>query len=253
MTTEIKSYLKMCQEAFGDRDPMSAFLLKHGAEYRHGPGSFTGKRKEPKECFKNATILMLSDLDLTYVEGKVGVHGLPIDHAWCVDPDGFVIDPTLDFGIAGDGMDRITGYFGVPFRREYVLEAMNANGYFGLLDGWTARKTLPKLVELGLAEGQAWLLRGARKVGAGVAALIFAAALLGAPEAQAQSRVVYGPDGRPVAQIHSDYARGTATEYDAKTGRVTGRATTGSDGTITVYGSDGRVREHIAPGSGRKP
>jgi hypothetical protein len=249
----IRDHLMIRQKISDGRDWMSAFMLKHGVEYRFGPGSFTGPRAEQGACFKNATLLMLRERHLTYAEGVVGVYGIPIDHAWCVDPDGLVIDPTLDAAISGGGMERITGYFGVPFRREYVERAIIANGFYGLLDGWHARKTLPKLVELGLADGQAWLLSGARKLGAGVAALLCAAALLGAPEAQAQSRVVYGPDGRPVAQIHSDYARGTATEYDAKTGRVTGRATTGSDGTITVYGSDGRVREHIAPGSGRKP
>jgi hypothetical protein len=70
--------------------------------------------------------------------------------------------------------------------------------------------------------------------------------------AHAQSRVIYGADGRAVGNIHDDQ-RGNFTQYDAKTGRVESRATTGSDGTITVYGSDGRVKEHIAPGSGRKP
>jgi hypothetical protein len=231
--------------------PMIKFLLDHGVEYRHGPGSFTGRRAEPKACFQNATLLMLEQPDLTYVEGKVSVYGLPIDHAWCVDQNGLVIDPTL---VGDSDLSRLGGYFGIPFERDYVLKACKTNKVYGLLDGFYARKTLPKLVELGLAEGQAWLLSGKRRLKAGVAALICAAALLAAPDpVSAQSRVVYGPDGRPVTQIHSDYARGTATEYDAKTGRVTGRATTGSDGTITVYGEDGRVRERIAPGSGRKP
>lgn len=81
---------------------------------------------------------------------------------------------------------------------------------------------------------------------------IATALLLLTSAAHAQSRVIYGPDGRAVGNIH-DNQRGEYTQYDAKTGRVESRATTNSDGSITVYGSDGRVRERIAPGSGRKP
>jgi hypothetical protein len=80
--------------------------------------------------------------------------------------------------------------------------------------------------------------------------LILAILVLTSDAASAQSRVTYGPDGRPERQIHSDQ-RGNSTEYDARTGRVTGRATTGSDGTVTVYGDDGRVRERISPNDPR--
>jgi len=82
------------------------------------------------------------------------------------------------------------------------------------------------------------------------AILIVAILVLTSDAASAQSRIVYGQDGRPERQIHSDQ-RGSATEYDARTGRVTGRATTGSDGTVTVYGEDGRVREKISPSDPR--
>ena len=245
----IREHLEVCQRAWPHM-PMIKFLLDHGVEYRHGPGSFTGRRAEPKACFQNATLLMLEQPDLTYVEGKVSVYGLPIDHAWCVDPDGLVIDPTL---VGDSDLSRLGGYFGIPFERDYVLKACKTNKVYGLLDGFYARKTLPKLVELGLKDGQAWLLSGKRRLKAAAAALIFAAALLGAPDpVSAQSRVIYGADGRAVGNIH-DNQRGEITQYDAKTGRVESRATRHSDGSITVYGEDGRVRERIAPGSGRKP
>jgi hypothetical protein len=78
------------------------------------------------------------------------------------------------------------------------------------------------------------------------AILIAAILVLASDAASAQSRVIYGADGRAVGNIHGDQ-RGNFTEYDARTGRVTGRATTGSDGTVTVYGEDGRVRERISP------
>ena len=54
---------------------------------------------------------------LTYVEGTVYCYGVGIDHAWCVDWDGVVIDPTLEADKDGKLWDRITATLGVPFRR----------------------------------------------------------------------------------------------------------------------------------------
>ena len=103
----------------------------------------------------NATMLALAS-DLTYVEGQISVYGIPIEHAWCVNADGVVIDPTLK-------PDKDVGdYFGVPFLTDYVSKAVLRNGVYGLLDIMGAHKTLPKLIELGLEEGQKWLL-GKRK------------------------------------------------------------------------------------------
>ena len=45
------------------------------------------------------------------------VAGHPVAHAWCVDPEGFVVDTTWD-----EGMD----YLGVPFRTEYVRRMAGA-------------------------------------------------------------------------------------------------------------------------------
>jgi hypothetical protein len=85
-----------------------------------------------------------------------------IDHAWCVDEGGTVIDPTLVPDKDGKP-ERIGGYFGVPFLTAYVREACLTNRVYGLLDGFGSRKTLPKLVELGLQDGQQWLLEAPRK------------------------------------------------------------------------------------------
>lgn len=105
----------------------------------------------------NATHLACELPHLTYVEGKVTIYGVPIDHAWCVDEEGFVVDNTLD--TAKDGsMDRISGYFGVPFLTDYVRKASIVNRVYGLLDPYSNDKTLEPLVKLGLVEGQRWLL-----------------------------------------------------------------------------------------------
>jgi len=82
------------------------------------------------------------------------------------------------------------------------------------------------------------------------AILIVAAFVLTSSAASAQSRVIYGADGRAIGNIH-DNQRGEITQYDAKTGRVEARATRHSDGSVTVYGEDGRVRERISAGDPR--
>lgn len=69
-------------------------LLERGRfyEWRGTPEGLTYGRA--KECYTNATHLAALDKRLTYVEG-VAFHGiLPCGHAWCVDADGRVHDPT---------------------------------------------------------------------------------------------------------------------------------------------------------------
>ena len=133
------------------------FLLEHGRDYPTGPQTYAGRRDPAKRCFMNATLLALGDDSLTYVEGRVSVCGLAIEHAWCVDADGIVIDTTLAPSPTDGTRDRITGYFGIPFQTDYLRKASLLNGVYGLL-GFEARKTLHKLVELGLEDGQRWLL-----------------------------------------------------------------------------------------------
>ncbi len=45
--------------------------------------------------------------------------------AWCVDPGGQVIDPTLR---------KAEGYFGIPFRWDYVRDTASKTGFFGVID-----------------------------------------------------------------------------------------------------------------------
>lgn len=146
--------LELRRAMWGGRDGgMIDFMLTHGRDYRMGPDSFAGPRDEVHMCFMNATWRAINYPTLTYVEGYVSTHGVPIEHAWCVDANGVVVDPTLEPNTDG----RILGYFGVPFETEYLRKATFKNKVYGLL-GWKSRKTLPKLLELGLEEGQRWLL-----------------------------------------------------------------------------------------------
>jgi hypothetical protein len=105
------------------------FILKHGRgfEWRTLPhGVRTGV---PRQCFRNAVRLALRKPGFyTYVEGyaiNTWVSGHPVAHAWCVDPEHFVVDTTWE-----EGAD----YFGVPFRVEYVRRMAGARRDYGLID-----------------------------------------------------------------------------------------------------------------------
>jgi hypothetical protein len=135
--------------------PFHKFLLAHGQDYHIGPNTYVGWHGEPGQCFKNATTLAMRDSSLTYVEGLVSVLGFPISHAWCARSN-VVIDPTLRKEGARDNR-RDTDYFGVPFLTQYVIKASIRNGCYGVF-GEFSRKTMPKLFELGLEDGQQWLL-----------------------------------------------------------------------------------------------
>lgn len=158
----LRQHLLDCQEAFG-RNIYTDFMLKHGIDYTVGPNTYAGPRQEQHNCYGNASHLAFDNPELTYVEGKV--HSIiPIDHAWCVDQDGVVIDPTLT-ALDHEGKPRACEYFGVPFRTEYVRRAIARNGVYGVLnDIVMADQTLPKLFELGLDAGQQWLLDQPRKI-----------------------------------------------------------------------------------------
>ena len=71
-----------------------------------------------KECFRNAFRLAESRPDLTYVEGWATYH-IPVHHAWTVDAEGVVVDPTWRPGPDG-GVWAMRDYFGVPMPLDYV-------------------------------------------------------------------------------------------------------------------------------------
>lgn len=80
-----------------------------------------------KFCFMNAYQLAEMRDDLIYVEGYAVAKGLPIAfiHAWCIDRDNNVIDPTW-----GEG----DSYFGIPLDLNYVRRIILARGMYGVLD-----------------------------------------------------------------------------------------------------------------------
>lgn len=138
---------------------LAIFISQHGRGYPVGPQTFARIYGEARECFMNAAQLAIDDPSMTYVEGMVGVYGVPIDHAWCVTPDGVVVETTLEPAKEG----CIGHYFGVPFRTDYVMKAAFKNKVYGLLSMRHSAKTLIPLLEHGLEAGQQWLLQDHRR------------------------------------------------------------------------------------------
>jgi hypothetical protein len=95
-----------------------------------------------KQCFKNCFDEVLRYPDkLTYCEGyATGV--IPVHHAWCLTKDGEVIDPTWDGRDIGN---KNIEYFGVPFKRSYILKVALETGYYGAIDNWSQK--FPLLTE----------------------------------------------------------------------------------------------------------
>lgn len=91
------------------------------------PSEFPMAIRTKKECFHNAYHLA-EMYDLTYVEGYTW-YIIPILHAWCIDQNGRVIDPTLD-----DPEDY--AYCGIPLNMDFVRSTMMSTGVYGVIDNW---------------------------------------------------------------------------------------------------------------------
>lgn len=134
--TDMTKFLEFAAE----HSPIHRFILENGRPFETGPQSFEGERMEQGACFSNATLKTLWDRKLNYVEGYACVHGVPLQHAWCVDRKGLIVDPTWS------NEPHQTNYFGVQFSKKYLRMATLKNGYYGLLDAYYQRKTIPGLI-----------------------------------------------------------------------------------------------------------
>ena len=127
------------------------FVLKHGRQFIADDLTYAGKRGKPQQCYANAGREALDNSGKTYVEGYVLVHGGPIEHAWLVDGEGKVQDPTIR---DGRGID---GYFGVPIKTEYLREQILKSGHWGVFGHLGTHDPLTddprKVVKRGLGEG----------------------------------------------------------------------------------------------------
>jgi hypothetical protein len=109
---------------------MEEFVLRNGQLYTPAPFTIETEYRTPKECFCNAFHLS-TETGLHYVEGYA-FRIIPFMHAWCVDDDGIVYDPTLTDSESVE-------YFGVKFSHEFVVATILDKETYGVIDNWERR------------------------------------------------------------------------------------------------------------------
>jgi len=86
------------------------------------------KQGQPKGCYANSQRLVLKNRSLTYVEGYAMAAdvSIPLQHAWLLDTDGYVIDPTWETpGCC---------YLGIAFRTAWIKSIWNSRKQKGRTD-----------------------------------------------------------------------------------------------------------------------
>ena len=119
--------------------PSVAYVAEFGRVYTTGTKP-KGKLRQRGLCFRNAAQLAISNpSEYTYVEGYAYTVCIPMEHAWCVNRAGVVVDPT--WGLEGKA------YFGVPIRLDTLVAALDATQYYGVFGWATWRKVYPILAK----------------------------------------------------------------------------------------------------------
>lgn len=114
-------------------------------EYPRGPA---------KQCYKNATQLALDCPELTYVEGVAQGGALLIPHAWCIDPEGRVIEAT--WPVPGQA------YWGAAYDTEFLILWTLKQKVWGILQEKVPAELftyVPERIFLGLEGGKLMRVR----------------------------------------------------------------------------------------------
>ncbi len=130
MSDELKQYLENISRLHnqcGFPFSIESFIRANGTEFSPPPNDHGYKRGVIKECFANATKAIIRYPELIYAEGyAIGV--IPVLHAWCVHrKTREVVEVTWEYGTA-------QAYFGIPFKRKFVLDKVFSQERYGLLD-----------------------------------------------------------------------------------------------------------------------
>jgi hypothetical protein len=127
------------------------FLLRHGTFFTASttlPPSVKPMRLQ--QCFENAFRIARRTEAFHYVEG-IALDMIPVPHAWLIDANGTVIDPTWTHA---DAYGR--SYCGVELDLERVKHARQ-NGSLSLLHDW--KQKYPALAGLPVIAKNAWFRR----------------------------------------------------------------------------------------------
>lgn len=139
-SSEIGGFLKMVSSAMRGSKGMGlhGFALKHGQEFKEVLAELPKGVRQGKlgECYMNAYQAADADPKLTYVEGFASAGVFPVPHAWVVDEQDRVIDPTWGGknAEAVAGGDRKFSYWGTKFTTDYVTQTVLARGFYGVIE-----------------------------------------------------------------------------------------------------------------------
>lgn len=112
------------------------FVLKNGRQWNNGhPLPDDVEPMKEKMCFKNAAQMAIDSNRFIYCEGY-GLSIIPVMHAWCLDKDGNVIDPTW----ASLPFEKGREYFGIAINTKYLIAHLCETERWGsLIDAWETR------------------------------------------------------------------------------------------------------------------
>ena len=141
-----QSHIQTLVSAFGKDAPIAYRLLNTHAkamEVKKHPKNGTGT---PQQCDANAYALAQPETAYRYCEGQATTSNLdfPLDHAWVIDRDGKVIDPTW-----ADGAQ----YFGVAFSPLFVIKVLAKTKHYGILGNLYRLRMTPDSVMAYLENG----------------------------------------------------------------------------------------------------
>lgn len=120
---------------------LSALLRAWGREYHRADSRLERRWRAlsgpKKACFQTSAQLALDYPDeLTYVEGYAFADipiALPLAHAWLIDDNGRVVDPTWSGG---------SGYFGLALSTAELAEYLAISEQYGILDSLWSKPEL---------------------------------------------------------------------------------------------------------------
>ena len=126
----------------------STLLEEYGQEYNvRWACEWAGT---PRACYANAQFWMRQEEGLRYCEGYA-MSVIPVEHAWLVNADGYVIDPTWGEDYEEIGGKRPVDYFGITFDLKDVrkLRKLTGKKLHSLLFTWEKWPTMmPVLREM---------------------------------------------------------------------------------------------------------
>lgn len=141
-----REYLEMMislnPKAHADSGTAHGYLFEHGKDCgpQHAPPEdIELPSREPKMCYVNAYLLADRHPErFSYVEGYA-IAIIPVQHAWCMDRQGHVIDPTPHWGKGKD-------YFGIEFSLPTLHAIQRITHGYGALAHWEHWEAIRKLL-----------------------------------------------------------------------------------------------------------